>query len=186
MATLKLNTKQKRFVEEYLVDLNTTKAAKRAGYSEKSAYSIGHDLLKKPEIVTALQKAKEKRAEKVGIEAEEVIEELRHIAFSRLNEAIEWEFDPQTGRRQFKAPHSKKLGKGISAAISEVSFSRNGIKVKLHDKLSALDKLSRHLGLYEKDNTQEINLNAGTEALERMLSLMGEHKEKMEDEQVGQ
>jgi len=45
-----LTAKQKVFVAEYLVDLNATQAAVRAGYSEKTAYSVGHENLKKPEV----------------------------------------------------------------------------------------------------------------------------------------
>ncbi len=51
-----LTAKQQRFVDEYLIDLNATQAAIRAGYSPKSAYSIGQENLKKPEIQEAIQK----------------------------------------------------------------------------------------------------------------------------------
>ena len=53
----KLRERQKRFVEEYLVDLNATQAAIRAGYSEQTAYSIGQRLLKKVEVQEAIQMA---------------------------------------------------------------------------------------------------------------------------------
>ena len=62
----RLTEKQARFVAEYLVDLNATEAAKRAGYSEKTAYSIGFENLRKPEIQEAVQ-------EKVGEQAEVVL-----------------------------------------------------------------------------------------------------------------
>lgn len=52
-----LTDKQQRFVDEYLIDLNATQAAIRAGYSEKTAYSVGHENLKKPEIQKAIQEA---------------------------------------------------------------------------------------------------------------------------------
>lgn len=57
-----LNEKQKRFCDEYLVDLNATQAAKRAGYSQRTAYSQGHDLLKHPEIKAQIEKRLEESA----------------------------------------------------------------------------------------------------------------------------
>ena len=77
---MSLTPKQARFVEEYLVDLNATQAAIRAGYSEKTAYSVGHENLKKPEFATAIQDAKEARSESTGITADEVIRGLKKEA----------------------------------------------------------------------------------------------------------
>jgi len=76
----KLTSKQTLFVQEYLIDLNATQAAIRAGYSKKTAYSIGNENLSKPDIAQAIQAAKEKRSERTGITADTVmanIEELR-------------------------------------------------------------------------------------------------------------
>ena len=71
-----LTDKQKRFVEEYLVDLNATQAAIRAGYSEQTAYSIGQRLLKKVEVQEAIQQAQNKRSERTQITQDEVIRRL--------------------------------------------------------------------------------------------------------------
>lgn len=68
-----LTPKQERFVAEYLIDLNATQAAIRAGYSAKSAYSQAHDLLKKPEIAEALSAARAKVAAKTELTQETVI-----------------------------------------------------------------------------------------------------------------
>lgn len=79
-ATIKkkeLTPKQKRFVDEYLIDLNATQAAIRAGYSAKTAYSIGEENLKKPEIKAAVDEAITKRADKTGIDQEYVINMIR-------------------------------------------------------------------------------------------------------------
>lgn len=69
----KLTAKQQRFVDEYLKDLNATQAALRAGYSEKTAYSVGHENLKKPEIQKAIQEAQNKRSERTEITQDFVI-----------------------------------------------------------------------------------------------------------------
>ena len=68
-----MTAKQQAFVLEYLVDLNGTQAAIRAGYSAKSAYSIAEELLRKPEIAAATAEAKAERAAHVGVTAEDVI-----------------------------------------------------------------------------------------------------------------
>lgn len=78
----KLTEKQKRFCEEYLIDFNATQAALRAGYSQKTAYSIGDENLRKPEIQSEIQTLIQKRSERTGISADSVIKELVKIAFA--------------------------------------------------------------------------------------------------------
>lgn len=78
----KLTEKQKRFCEEYLIDFNATQAALRAGYSPKTAYSIGDENLRKPEIQSEIQTLIRKRSERTGINADSVIKELVKIAFA--------------------------------------------------------------------------------------------------------
>ena len=73
---MSLTPKQARFVEEYLIDLNATAAAKRAGYSERTAYAQGQRLLKNVEIAVAIQKAQEARSERTRIDQDWVIERL--------------------------------------------------------------------------------------------------------------
>lgn len=71
-----LTAKQQRFVEEYMVDLNATQAAIRAGYSEKTAHAIGQENLRKPTIAEEVKKRQEKLGEKAEITAEWVLMEL--------------------------------------------------------------------------------------------------------------
>lgn len=78
-----LTNKQKRFVEEYLIDMNATQAAIRATYSEKTAYSIGIENLKKPEIQEALQEAMQKRSDRTQITQDRVLEELAKVGFKK-------------------------------------------------------------------------------------------------------
>lgn len=75
-----LTLKQERFVQEYLVDLNATQAAIRAGYSAKTASRIGPELLGKPCISEAIQKAIKKREKRTEVTQDYVIEKLREIA----------------------------------------------------------------------------------------------------------
>ena len=77
-----LTPKQTRFVQEYLIDLNATQAAIRAGYSAKTAFAIGHENLSKPNIAAAITEAQAKRAERAEITADRVLEELGEIGFA--------------------------------------------------------------------------------------------------------
>ena len=74
-----LTAKQQMFVKEYLVDLNATQAAIRAGYSEDSAQQIGAENMLKPVIAVAINKGKQDRAEKVDISAQDVLESIKRI-----------------------------------------------------------------------------------------------------------
>jgi phage terminase small subunit len=74
-----LTPKQERFIEEYLVDLNATQAAIRAGYSEKTAYSIGQENLNKPEIAAAIESARKKLSERTEITQDWVLSTLKTV-----------------------------------------------------------------------------------------------------------
>ena len=76
----KLTPKQQRFVDEYLVDLNATQAARRAGYSERTCAKIGFENLQKPEIHAALQAASAEREKRTLITQDQIITEIREIA----------------------------------------------------------------------------------------------------------
>lgn len=75
-----MTDKQRRFIEEYCVDNNATKAAIRAGYSENSAYSMGHENLNKPEIAEAIDAERLKRSERTQITADAVLQNLWDLA----------------------------------------------------------------------------------------------------------
>lgn len=83
----KLTPKQKKFIDEYLIDLNATQAAIRAGYSAKTANRIATENLSKPVIQEELQKAMQRRAKRTEITADRVLKELAAIA---LDEAADY------------------------------------------------------------------------------------------------
>lgn len=80
---LEIHLKQKKFCHEYLIDFNATKAAIRAGYSETSAYSQGHDLLKKPEIKKFIEQLSKTEFEAIGLSRNRLILELATIGFNQ-------------------------------------------------------------------------------------------------------
>ena len=84
----KLTEKQKRFVEEYLIDLNATQAAIRAGYKVDSARDIGCENLTKPNIAEAIEKALAERSRRTGINQDRVVQELARIAFVNITDVV--------------------------------------------------------------------------------------------------
>ncbi len=140
-----LSAKQKRFCEEYIVDNNATQAAIRAGYSEKTACSQGNRLLTKVEIDKYIGELREKRSIRTQITADRVLEEYARIAFSDLRQVVTW--SPQG----LVLKESEELSQDVASAVSEVtrtaSMSGVSYKIKMHNKIGALDKLAKHLGI---------------------------------------
>ena len=141
-----MTPKQRRFVEEYLVDLNATAAAKRAGYSAKWASSRGFRLLRHPEVAAAVAKAQARRAARTRVSADRVVTELAKVAFGDPRRLLSWGPDGVVLR------DSGELTEAEAALVSEVSETRTAAggtrKVKLHCKLTALNALGKHLGLF--------------------------------------
>lgn len=150
---MKLTAKQQLFVKEYLVDLNATQAAIRAGYSKKTAHRIGAENLQKHAVSTAIEKALNKRTEKIDITAERVLQEIAKIAFANMGEFVKW------ANNNIELLDSEDLTDEQLACISEIveTDTKHGkqIKFKLHDKLAALHKLSQHLGLFREKGVGE-------------------------------
>lgn len=160
-----LTAKQRAFVREYLIDLNATQAAIRAGYSEKTAYSIGEENLKKPDVASAIDAAMKIRADRTDITADRVLKELAKIGFADIRKAIKWqgtlvteEDNPEGGdtltiknvvTNNVTLISSDDIDDETAAAISEISQNTSGcIKLKLHDKRAALVDIGKHLGMF--------------------------------------
>ena len=102
-----LTPKQQRFVEEYLIDLNATQAAIRAGYSRNSARQIGDENLSKPVIAAAVAKAKQARAEATKIDSEWVLRQAVAL-YQRCMQEIKPALHPKT-RRQLRDENGNAL-----------------------------------------------------------------------------
>ncbi len=143
--------KQKRFAEEYLIDLNAAQAARRAGYSGRSAAQAGRRLLQCPEIAKAVRSAMADRSERTAVTAERVLDELACIAFSDLRDLAGW------GPEGVKPRPSSELADQAARALAEVTetSARGGgaVRLKLHDKKAALEALARHLGMQAERKT---------------------------------
>jgi phage terminase small subunit len=157
-----LTAKQQTFVEEYLVDLNATQAAIRAGYSAKTAEQQGPRLLGNVEVQAAVQAAMAARSERTEITQDMVLRELAKIGFADIRRAVIWranvtgmvQEDDGTERlavtNEVQLVDSDKLDDQTAGAVAEVSqTAQGGLKIKLHDKQAALVNIGRHLGMFK-------------------------------------
>jgi phage terminase small subunit len=160
----KLTPKQKLFVECYLVSLNATQAAKDAGYKPDNAYQTGNENLKKPKIKKLIDEAIEKRAEKTGVTAERVVTELARIAFGDPTAVVTW---GENGVDIVSSDALKPEHLAMVAGVSETVLPQGGIKteIKFNSKLTALNMLCKHLGMFIDRKEIAANVQHGTKEL---------------------
>jgi phage terminase small subunit len=141
-----MTAKQTRFVAEYLVDTNATQAATRAGYSPKTAGNIGHELLKKPEIATAISKRQVELLAEVGLTPARIRQELAEIALADLTSF--YNADGSLKALEDLEPGQGKLLASLETVVKNVAAGDGHVdtvlKVKLHDRLKALEILARY------------------------------------------
>ena len=158
-TAFKLTDKQERFCYEYCIDFNATKAAIRAGYSEKTAQIIGFENLRKPIIKERIQHMKDNLAETAGISALKIINEHQKIAFTGIaNLKDSWmtlkDFenlsdDEKACIQEVQTKEVRKADGGDGIIIEE------WVKIKLYDKQKSLDSISNMLG-FNAATKQEI------------------------------
>jgi phage terminase small subunit len=171
MPADKLNEKQKRFCEEYIIDLNATQAAIRAGYSEKTAKQIGNENLTKLDLQEYIQKLMKERANRTEITADKVLKELAHIAFDDIKNYMDYRTervvtgynDDGTPIQEYRTIIDMKDSNTIDTrSISEVQQGPNGqFKFKMYCKDNALVQLGKHLGMFT-DKVESTNTNLNT------------------------
>lgn len=150
----RLSDKQKRFVEEYLIDLNATQASIRAGY-KKSEYTDtnANKILENTSVKEAIEKAMAERSRRTGITQDRVLMELAKLAFVNAGDIID------ANDASIKEGASRDDLACIQSVKVKIMDSDKGTmterEVKLHDKKSSLELLGKHLGLFN-DN---LNVN---------------------------
>lgn len=142
-----LTEKQKRFVDEYLVDLNATQAAIRAGYSERNADKIGSELLGKTRVSEAIQEAIKLRQERTEITQDMVLEELARVAFANGTDFAR--VAERDGAQVVEIVNTDDVPTEKRAAIAGIKYGKFGIEVSMADKLKALELVGKHLGMFD-------------------------------------
>lgn len=140
-----MNAKQRRFVEEYQIDLNGAQAAIRAGYAARSAKVHAYKLLQQADIAAAIAHGKAQRMAAMSISADRVLQEYARIAFANIADYLRF------GPDGLVIKETSDLTPAATAAIAEVTESKTSrggtVRFKLYDKLAALNALARYLDL---------------------------------------
>ena len=169
---MKLNAKQERFCQDYIIDLNATQAAIRAGYSENTAGQQGHDLLKHPEIQKEIDRLKLERSKATKIDAEWLLKRFADEAQAdvadlydedgRLKPVKEW---PMIWRQGLVA--------GVKTSVSEDGVAL--IDVKLSDRVRRLELIGKHISVQAfQENVNHTGLDALAERLARAKQRIGD------------
>lgn len=188
----KLTAKQQRFCDEYLIDLNATQAAIRAGYSKKTANEQGARLLVNASIqkkIFELQKEREKRTE---ITQDSVLHELALIAFAKASDyarvvekdamvEVDGNMVPvldedgkQVKYRTVEPILTDELTEDQKKAIAVIKKGRDGFEIKPYSKIQALELLGKHLGMFTekvevKNTTPNVFEGLTTEELKKLI-----------------
>lgn len=146
----KLTPKRERFCQEYLIDHNATQAAIRAGYTKRSAQVTASRLLSNAMVQARLAELEAPILRLLEITREAVLREVALVAFSRIKSVVD-----VTERGVQPIPWDK-VAEGDLAAVQEasqtVTESGGSTKVRMHDKVRALERLGDYLGLWWGDN----------------------------------
>jgi phage terminase small subunit len=149
-SALPTNERQRRFAEEYLADFNAYAAARRAGYSERTAALNMTKMKRHPATAALIASLIETRRQPIRAEADRVIEEYARIAFADIGRLANW------SDKRLRLKPKRRVALEDTAAIASVgpigkSLRTRGatLHLRLHDKVYALDMLARHLGLLD-------------------------------------
>lgn len=141
----KLTDKQQRFVDEYLIDLNATQAAIRAGYSVKTANEQGSQNLAKLNIQQVIAEKMAERSRRTGVNQDRVVLELAKIAFVKLTDIIDEKGKIKDTATEDDLACLEGYKYKYSDTDSGYSVER---EVKLSSKMKALELLGKHLGMW--------------------------------------
>lgn len=177
-----LTEKQQRFVEEYVVDLNGTQAAIRAGYSANTANEQSSQLLAKLNVRRAVEKLQREIAQRLGLTAEKVLTEMSYLAFSNMGDYLQCTsggdpyFDYSGTSREQRSALSEVTVEDYVEGRGDDARSVKKVKFKLHDKRSALVDLGRHMGLFKTTIEAEASVNADRDIVRGLAMLFLQKK----------
>lgn len=140
------------FAQAYVIHGNARLAAKKAGYSEKSAHQIGYTLLKQPYIAMRIDQLMKEKAEKMRVTGDRVLKELCDIAMVRVKDCYDEEGNllnlhemPEANQAALSSVETDEIYAGHGTSRKHIGKAR---KIKLSDKMKALEILAKHFHLY--------------------------------------
>lgn len=165
----KLTDKQKRFVDEYLIDLNATQAAIRAGYSVKTANEQGSQNLAKLSIKQAIAEQMAERSKRTGINQERIILELAKIALLKADNVINME---DASVKANASPEDLACIQSVKVKTMNTDKGTSTEReVRLGDKIKALELLGKHLGMF-KDKVELSGMQKEMSKLDEIIEQM--------------
>lgn len=191
---MSLTAKQKRFCDEYLIDLNATQAAIRAGYSPKTAEQTASRLLRNVKVQEYIAKRQKELSRSTEITQERVIKELALIAFSNNADyahVVEKKMKAEVGGalvdvldedgkpvmyRTVEPVLTEELTEEQKRALAVIKKGREGLEVKSCDKVKALELLGKHLGIF----TDKIEANVNDTTRSELSELLAQRKARGE------
>lgn len=152
---IKLTEKQRQFVEEYLIDLNATQAAIRAGYSVKTAQEQGYQLLQKTSVQQAIAKLMAERSKRTGVNQDRVVLELAKIALVKITDVVDSQAKIKDTATEDDLACIESIRYKETKNDTGLSVER---EVKIASKLKALELLGKHLGMW--NDKMDVNIAA--------------------------
>ena len=141
----KLTPKQKLFADEYLIDLNATRAYKVAYKSckkDETAWVNGSKLLRNTKVANYIKERMDERSKRTEITQDNVLRELATIAFANVTDFVTIE------NGVVIVKDTKDIQKNLLPAIASIKEGKNGIEVSFYSKDKSLELLGRHLGMF--------------------------------------
>ncbi|HBM98887.1 MAG TPA: terminase small subunit [Ruminococcus sp.] len=176
-----LTEKQKRFVDEYLIDLNATQAAIRAGYSERTAAEQGARLLINVKVQNEISNQMKDREVRTEITQDMVVRELAAIAFSNgadYSKVVTKQSVDDMGNAveypDVELKNTDELTAQQKKAIAGIKQTKFGISVETCDKVKALELLGKHLGMFKDKVEVSGTLKAEQSKLDDLIKQMSE------------
>lgn len=152
---VKLTPKQMRFVDEWLIDFNGKQAAIRAGYSAKTAEATAARLLRNVKVQAEIARRQKDLQRRTEVSQERVVKELARVAFADATDYVQVETrtvekndGTELSYQAVTLTETAELSADQRAAIAGIKQGANGVEVKLHDKIKALELLGRHIGMF--------------------------------------
>ncbi len=190
---MKLTPKQKIFVDEYLIDLNATRAYKVAYpkiKNDETAAAAGARLLRNVKVEGYIEQRMKDREKRTEITQDKVLKELAKIGFAKgtdfakviLKQGARIKFDTE-GKEIGLEPYeyqtveivnSEELTEDSKSAIAGIKQGANGIEIKLNDKVKALELIGRHLGMFSDKLELSGGINTNSDKLDKILEQLNE------------